>query len=330
MSENRKKPTYSVILTTYNRDKLLSRAIRSVLEQTYTDFELIIIDDASTDCTQECVRSFNDPRIKYIRLKTNGGVSTARNTGIENTSGEYISFLDDDDSYLPDFLLITNAKRESTSVILDYIWTGARRVGHTPDGKIVIKEETYTLDFSTEERKARSMEKASLIGMGSGVTIRSECLTKIGLFDETLKVAEDTDLIIRLLMHGVTYATIPEVLITIHDHNEGKLTDASNHYLYAKTYENFIKKYSDFFNNHSNLWARFNYIAADHYYYSGDKSSARKIRLMTMKRDPIQGNFVNIMCFRFFGIQSSDLIRKFLPEKFASGLISFVKQIIKK
>src|SRR5258705_13939604 len=91
----------SVVIPTHNRSEFLRSAIASVLGQTYQDFELIVVDDASTDSTAEVVVSFNDSRIKFIRHQTNQGGSAARNTGIRASKCDYIAFLDDDDEWSP-------------------------------------------------------------------------------------------------------------------------------------------------------------------------------------------------------------------------------------
>ena len=94
---------FSIIIPTYNRANLIGKAIDSVLAQTYHNWELIIIDDGSTDNTRDVVRSYNDNRIKYF-YQENRGRSAARNYGIDISKGDYISFLDDDDYYLENFL----------------------------------------------------------------------------------------------------------------------------------------------------------------------------------------------------------------------------------
>jgi glycosyltransferase involved in cell wall biosynthesis len=96
-------PTVSVVLATYNRSNLLPKAIESVLQQTFPDFELIIVDDGSTDNTAEIVSRYPDPRINYQPVK-HGERSRARNIGIQLSRGHYIAFLDSDDWYLPDKL----------------------------------------------------------------------------------------------------------------------------------------------------------------------------------------------------------------------------------
>ena len=99
-------PKVSVIIPTYNRQKLLPKAIKSVLNQTFKNFELIIVDDGLTDNTKEIIKEFQkrDPRIKYIWQENFGAPAGPKNTGIKNSKGEYIAFLDDDDEWLPEKL----------------------------------------------------------------------------------------------------------------------------------------------------------------------------------------------------------------------------------
>jgi glycosyltransferase involved in cell wall biosynthesis len=97
-------PFFSIILPCYNREKRILRAIESVLKQNFTDFELIIIDDASTDGTLKIIQSVNDDRIKVIANKTNQERCVSRNTGIAEANGEYICFLDSDDYHLDNHL----------------------------------------------------------------------------------------------------------------------------------------------------------------------------------------------------------------------------------
>src|SRR5262245_48882666 len=97
-------PKISVIIPTHDRAHFLPGAIFSVLNQTFQDFEIIVVDDASNDNTSEVVAAFNDERIRLLRHETNKGGSAARNTGILNAQCDYIAFLDDDDEWLPDKL----------------------------------------------------------------------------------------------------------------------------------------------------------------------------------------------------------------------------------
>ena len=89
----------SVIIPTYNRGKSIIQSINSVLEQTYHNLEILIVDDCSTDDTEYLISKIDDPRVKYIKLKENKGASFARNIGIKIATGKYISFQDSDDIY---------------------------------------------------------------------------------------------------------------------------------------------------------------------------------------------------------------------------------------
>ena len=113
-----------MIIPTHNRADLLPRAARSVLGQTYDDYEIIIVDDCSTDGTSETVLSWGDNRIRYIRHTENRRQSASLNTGIDAARGEYVAFLDDDDEWMPDKLELQVAELESggAEVGLVYGW----------------------------------------------------------------------------------------------------------------------------------------------------------------------------------------------------------------
>ncbi|MCR4418630.1 MAG: glycosyltransferase [Clostridia bacterium] len=185
-----KPPTVSVIIPTYNRAHLVGRAIKSVLNQTYQDFEIIVVDDASRDNTEEVVRSFNDPRIRYLRHEHNLGGSAARNTGIRAARGEFIAFLDSDDEWLPEKLAyqlaVFSEDHDCGAVYTELVWVSddgpARRVGtRAPEGNIL-----------------KQLLGSNVVGTTSSVVIRRECLERVGLFDETLPSCQDWDLWIRI------------------------------------------------------------------------------------------------------------------------------------
>ena len=104
----------SIIIPTYNRGYTILKSIKSVLNQTYKNFEILIIDDGSNDNTKDLILNLEDSRIKYIKLKNNKGASFARNIGIQKASGKYISFLDSDDIYRQDKL-----EKQYTNLIMN-------------------------------------------------------------------------------------------------------------------------------------------------------------------------------------------------------------------
>lgn len=208
-----KSPTVSVIIPTYNRAQLVGHAVRSVLAQTYQDFELIVIDDASTDNTQELVASFKEPRIRYIRHSQNGGVSAARNTGIEASRGEYIAFLDSDDKWLPEKLeKQVQLFRESDSKVgVIYTWQCFINDNN---------ERTRTLDPKYSGFILDDLLYANVLGTTSTFMVRRECLHKVKGFDSDMPVyGEDWDLWIRLAQQ-YKFDFVPEVLVHYRDCNE--------------------------------------------------------------------------------------------------------------
>lgn len=176
-----KTPTVSIIIPTYNRARLVGRAIQSALDQTYQDFEVIVIDDGSTDNTEEIVKSINDPRIRYVRHSENRGGSAARNTGIKVAHGEYIAFLDSDDEWLPEKLQHQLKILREADEEVGLVYSGFVRV--YPDGKV---------------KGHRDVAKGISIGFPSRWLVKSKVLESIEGFDETLPALTDTEISIRI------------------------------------------------------------------------------------------------------------------------------------
>ncbi|MDY6854700.1 MAG: glycosyltransferase [Thermodesulfobacteriota bacterium] len=184
--------TVSIIIPTYNRAHLLRRAIQSALVQTYRHFELIVVDDASTDNTEEIIKKLNDPRIRYIRHKTNKGGSAARNTGIKNAQGEFIAFQDSDDEWLLEKLEKQMRVFQSCSDNMGVVYCGflrwdGRSAVYVPSPKIKVRDG----DISSQILCKNFVGTPTLL-------IRRECFEKIGLFDEQLPRFQDWELVIRL------------------------------------------------------------------------------------------------------------------------------------
>jgi len=99
-----KNPRVSIIIPTYNREKLILQALDSIFKQTFQDFEILVIDDASTDRTEQIIKDLNHSQIEYYKLKENSGQCIARNYGIKRAKGEFIAFLDSDDIWMPEKL----------------------------------------------------------------------------------------------------------------------------------------------------------------------------------------------------------------------------------
>ena len=229
-------PKVSVIIITYNRAELLRSAITSVLNQTFQDFELIVVDDASQDNTAAVVQAFNDERIRYIRHETNKKEAGARNTGVQNAGGEYIAFLDDDDEWLPEKLQRQVDLLDKCAAIVGCVYTGYPKIDKVT-GKIV--------DQIVPSKRGNIFEDMFIqnwVGTPSTVLIRKTCFEKVGLFDESIAFSLDYDMWIRISKE-YQFEYIRDPLVNYYVH-ENKL---SNDYeLMIRGLEVFNKKYDHF------------------------------------------------------------------------------------
>jgi glycosyltransferase involved in cell wall biosynthesis len=191
-------PLVSVIIPTYNRADLLPEAIRSVLSQTITDFELIIVDDGSSDDTRQLVETFADPRIRYI-YQENKGISGAMNTGLGAARGDYIARLDSDDRWLPTILAEQLAIFEAHPEIgIVYAKAQAMDINGNPMAQTL----------GAPGHFPGQTFKSLLYGdFGSAIStlVRRECYERIGGYDTHLKANEDWDVWIRLARYYPFY-----------------------------------------------------------------------------------------------------------------------------
>jgi glycosyltransferase involved in cell wall biosynthesis len=197
-------PKISVIIPTYNRAAMLPRAIGSVLAQTYQNWELIVVDDASTDDTKGVVRSFRDSRVRYVKLERNSGPSRARNTGMHQARGQYLAFLDSDDEWLPHKLAIQLRQFETNPYKFPRLGVvlGRRR----PQCEHRASPQVSRL------RPTRGDVRSVLFGAGRirghrnsdwpTMLARRDWLDAIGGFDEQLHASEWWDLCARLSTMG--------------------------------------------------------------------------------------------------------------------------------
>ena len=186
------KPVISIITPTYNRGASLERAIASVVTQSLADFELIIVDDASTDGSADVVRRCQDPRVRLHRFAARQGANAARNHGIGMSRAEVVTFLDSDDEFLPHRLARTvqvMGEDRSTDVLLSSFHTGKRgssvpRIN--PDARLGADELEHAL-----------MAHAVVIA-GSAITVRRDVLARCGGFAPQLGRMQDRELLLNI------------------------------------------------------------------------------------------------------------------------------------
>jgi len=201
----------SVIMPTYNGEKTIQRAIKSVLNQSYKNLEVIVVDDCSQDNTVMVVNSIKDRRIKLIRHNENRNGSAARNTGIKESRGKYIAFLDDDDEWLKEkiskqikYLKSKNSKEWKACI------PSHRILSNRKWREVILKKEG-------DIRREIFMMEMSL-GAGSSLLIDKEIIKEIGLFNEEYIRHQDMEYILRYLMK-YKLGVMSEVLTLIHGHS---------------------------------------------------------------------------------------------------------------
>lgn len=197
-------PAITIVIPSWNRSDVLPRAIRSVLSQTIDDFELIVVDDGSTDHTSALSAEFDDDRLSWVE-QPHAGVSVARNTGAAEAAGTFLTFLDSDDEADPAWLeTMLSALRGTTAQVAI---CGATRVA--PDGR--------TDDFSPSPGKLSPDEMSGRFLAGC-MAIRTALFHEAGGFDPQIRFGENTELALRLYSRypDLQVTAIPRALVRIH------------------------------------------------------------------------------------------------------------------
>jgi len=185
-------PQVSVVMPAFNAAKTISIAIQSVLDQTITNWELLIINDGSTDNTLEVIAQFNDPRISTI-TQVNQGVAAARNTGLRQARGRYIAFLDSDDLWLPEKLQKQLSIFAKSTDKLGLVYTKHR--GFVQDTK-----KSFSMDVDASIGYSNDYYRLLIIDYVPTLTvmIRASIVSEIGYFREDFRGTEDWDYWIRV------------------------------------------------------------------------------------------------------------------------------------
>jgi glycosyltransferase involved in cell wall biosynthesis len=194
-AEGREVPKVSVVLPTYNSARFLGTAIQSVLDQTFQDWELIVVDDGSDDNTRDVLAAFRDPRIRYF-YQENRGAPAALNAGLRLARGAYVAFLGGDDRWMAEKLALQVAQLDGLPPQVALVYADLRLVN--------LEDNAILGRFLDGREPPRGRVLSELVRTeGSFIhpcasLIRREVFDKVGLFDETLRTHEDWDLWIRI------------------------------------------------------------------------------------------------------------------------------------
>lgn len=234
----------SAIITSYKRQpEIVERAVVSILNQTYKNIEVIVVDDSPADyelrdAVQETVLKYQD-RVKYIRHEKNMGACAARNTGIDNSKGEYLAFLDDDDFWRENKIEQQLKKALETGAGLVYC-----------ECLIIVEETDYQRLFIPKQKKGNvydELMKGNFIGSTSFPLIKRECFENCGKFDPLQPAAQDYDVWVRIAQkYDVDY--VEEVLVDYYEISGDCIT--KNTAKRIKGHERLFEKHKDYLKKH--------------------------------------------------------------------------------
>jgi len=221
--ESEKQPLVSVIIPTFNRAELVRRAVLSVLGQSYVNLEIVVVDDASTDSTGDVIQQIDDSRVRYLRLEKNCGPAGARNAGVNLASGDFVTFLDSDDSW----------SEQKTAIQLAALLQQndpGNVVSYTQE-TIIEKDRTYLLPL----RGKRVNEPVADYVCGNEGLIHTSSLMlsrKLALetpFPHDQKNFEDWDFFLRLEVKGVNWLFLDQPLVTWNNDDRADRLTQSTH-----------------------------------------------------------------------------------------------------
>ena len=252
----------SVIINCRNSEKYLSQCIDSVLIQTYTNYELIIVDNKSKDKTKTIIKSYNDSRIKYYYLKTKLNLGGARNFALKKSKGKYIAFIDSDDIWLDDKLEKTVNK---FSKGIGLIYSDVEYFNETSSFRLYNSRKLYKGDIFNNLLYDYNLCMSSCV-------VDSEVISKNNLqFDENLKVCEDLDFFLKITyLSKVDYSLDVLVKYRIHNNN---LT-SKYHNLFFDEFELTINNLVNYFNLDKDHFVKamdYNYIKRARYFWRNNK-----------------------------------------------------------
>jgi len=222
------KELISVIIPTYKRPERLLRTVKSVLSQSYKNFELLIINDDNENSDLDgIIRKIDDKRIKLFSNSRSKGANGARNTGIINSKGNYLAFLDDDDEWMTNYL----------ETQLNCLMVTDKKVGLVYGGYLLERDSKWIPNFQKKEGELFSdiiLDKL-FIGASSNIFIKKEIIEKVGLWDEDLLRQQDLEFLIRIFKH-YKGAYNQELILKVYGHNDPR-PEKSYH-----SREEFVKK----------------------------------------------------------------------------------------
>ena len=271
------QPLVSIVIPTHNRSHLVTRAIASVLGQTWQDLECLVVDDGSTDATQAVVQEIGDARLRYLKNETNVGAPASRNRGLQKARGRYVALLDDDDEWLPE-------KLEKQLLLFD---AAPERVGLVYSGFHYVSGETGRIvsTYRPVHRGAVYPELLKDCILGSPTPLaKRECFTKAGGFDESLPSCQDWDMWLRIAK-VCDFEFISEPLARHYVHGQ-QISANLDTKIDART--RILRKHATDIGRYPRIHYAHLKRLAILYFLKGENSRARRLLLQGVRTYPLQ------------------------------------------
>ncbi len=290
---------FSIIIPVYNRQHTIKLAIDSVINQSFKDWELIVVDDCSTDESYSSVLEYTkfDDRIRLIRLPENKGAAGARNAGIQAATGTLISFLDSDDFFEKDFLIESYKEISKSGNNVGFMWTGYKLI-NGGSSKLGASEHIWRPPL--KETTYITLLHNLYVGIGAGITLKKHVFNACGLFRQDLPAAEDTEFFLRISKYfDFTYSE--KLLININRGGEDRLSKRYDKIYDA--YKKFLPDYLPDIYKSRHLRLKFNYKMQWLSYYGENKKEAREYFFLILKDNPFHKNSWFVFLFyEIFGL----------------------------
>lgn len=275
----------SVVLPVYNRTGPLIAAMKSVLDQSYQDLELIVVDDASPIDLEPVVTSLGDSRVRYLRRDTNGGAGAARNTGIAAATAPYIAFQDSDDLWFPEKLatqmkLISEAPPEVGVVMGGKIIYGRDAASRFGEGLVCYAPSVNGV-FQPGDDQLKRMLSENRLSVQNAV-FRKDCYPGQQWFDESLRADEDWDFAVRLVQHTRIHEVLSPVVMCFKSDD----SISKNRRQTMITRARVLKKNRDVCAKYPKEHGKILFRLGTMLYESGRRRTGRRFMLIGIQKDP--------------------------------------------
>lgn len=279
-------PKVSVIIRTYNRADLIERALASVFNQTFQDFEIVVADDGSTDHTRQIVANLaaKDPRIKFVSQTHFGTPGRTFNLGLNNSHGQYVAILDSDDEWLP-------TKLEKQIKLLEN--TGPKT------GLVTCHALLISPDSPEQERKASAYQSCLESALArkipfslSSVLIKKEIFDYLGSIDENYRIADDWDMYIRITQK-YNYDFVDEVLLKYYKH-DSNISFTPDYFRHAADLEYLLQKHLELYKKYPKILEHWYFTLASYLKRSNQKAKSRTYTKKGWQLNPSWRNLIKL------------------------------------